>query len=100
MKNGVQFEYSESVKRFVEERMAEDPSYDCVYEVFEFIVSRNREVGQPLLRAPEVIRRFPVLIPGSAPNLVFFYTLHGKVIRIKHAEYEEDTPLPGKYWKK
>jgi hypothetical protein len=94
MKDSLRFDYT-SVLGTLEARIDEDSRYAEVVEHFEFFVSRNKTIGDPIDRPPLVFRRFVVKIPNLRP-LAFYYYIAGrggKTIFVFRIEFAEETPL-------
>ncbi|GEM_PF-4730358 len=92
MKSEVQFDYSQQAVLFLEDRIDEDARYAGSIGIFEDIVSRYPKIGDPILKAPVVTRRFPVVIPNLR-DLAFYYVVKGRRIEVFHVEFADATPL-------
>jgi len=74
------FVYLSGVQTFLANKIDENPNYaDCI-RVFEFMVGRNKTIGEPLRRGlPISYRLFKAFAPVVEP-LVFTYQIQGDVI--------------------
>jgi len=87
-----QFDYSRQAVLFLEERIDEEDAYSDSIRIFEDLVSRYPEIGDPLDKPPLVIRRLLVRIPNLR-ELAFYYVIKGKRIEVFRVGYAEETPL-------
>ena len=70
--------YLPKVQIFLAERVDENPKYADSIEVFEFMVGRNKTIGDPIVRLlPMSIRAFKAIVPG-VETLAFSYYFEGR----------------------
>ncbi len=77
MKSHLQFDYKPKVSEFLENRIDQDSRYAQITEIFEFLVSRDKKIGDPIDRPPAVLRRFVVKIP-KLKDIAVYYMIEGK----------------------
>jgi hypothetical protein len=72
------FLYLPTVQTFLSQRVDENPKYSDSIRVFEFMVGRNRTIGDPIMKMlPASIRAFKAIVPG-VETLAFSYYFEGR----------------------
>jgi hypothetical protein len=72
------FLYLPRVQTFLAQRVDENPKYIDSIKVFEFMVGRNRTIGDPIMKLlPASIRVFKAIVP-EIETLAFSYYFEGR----------------------
>lgn len=89
----MEFIYSLRVQAFLSDRVDENPEYAECIRVFEFMVGRNKKIGDPLKKfLPISVRLFRAIVPNLEPIAFSYYYegQDGEIIRVIDASFLRD----------